>query len=54
MLRTFLHYSVSKLPGNVGNARSVPLPADAWWLLFDNTIIEEIVDHKYLYRKDCG
>ena len=48
-IRTFSHNIVTKLPGNIGSATTVSSPADAWSLLFDNIIIERIVDCTNIY-----
>lgn len=48
-VRTLAHNIVTKLPGNVGNAKELSSPLDSWLLLIDKNIISAIVDCTNIY-----
>lgn len=50
-IRTMSHNIVTKLPGNVGNAKNVSSPIDAWLLLFDSNLLEQIVYSTNIYME---
>lgn len=50
-VRTPAHNILSKLPGNIGDARNVSCPMDSWQLLIDETIITSIVECTNIYMK---